>query len=681
MMRVFGCGLMLAASAWAQMFEHAPDAVRLRASVVKRFALSKQGNWQLLEAEKENGDRYRVWVETGPAGGAPVRYVAQDGDSPEAREYRHAVTGEAVLPAMLPWKQLWPEVTTGGAGTARYLGHRYVKNDGAATAAAAVFAPPPTGARVVLLRPDLLVGQPHNTRQRDETRRFDQSDYEYVKLTREDYRAMAEAGVNCVNVDAEQLKWAEELGLYYWGPGGAGLKFPEMLYRSQYLGPTIFLDEPAVGTRDHVLRPRLAKDPAFRRAITPQAALAEFQKHYAEVLEKGAPAALRKSLERRPDVDLGDLKELVQHNLYSWETMPDTALWQLAQDARMPEAFVFEPPGRIGARRTLPEIDMTYGVTLPPDDPRALTSILYGFLRGAARATGKQWGVSIYGQVDRADAPFWLTHAYDLGATRFFFWSSYQLACVPFGEVLAHARHLQAHARQQPRRDLTRLRRAAETAILLPPGYGLGHVQTGKGSLWGINELNLERVNRRGVKHRVVMSNFFREIERAWRAGESFDLMWDVAGVKVDRYRKVARVREEQPLRAPLASPPEGEAPRLTVLIVAPRGAQARVEETTAPVWYTIGADDEGVYRNAAVAWEWFGPGEEDYVYLMPDKLKPDTRAVAGGGVWEASTQLPVEREGRYRLRAATVDRAGRSTVVWRDVTVVRGADGQLTAR
>ena len=53
----------------------------------------------------------------------------------------------------------------------------------------------------------------------------------------------------------------------------------------------------------------------------------------------------------------------------------------------MPEAFVFEPPGRIGARRTLPEIDMTYGVTLPPDDPRALTSILYGFLRGAARAT------------------------------------------------------------------------------------------------------------------------------------------------------------------------------------------------------------------------------------------------------------------------------------------------------
>lgn len=669
MMRVVISGLILSAGLAAQVFEHVAGAPPLRASVVKRFVLSREGAWQLLEAAKQNGELYRVWVEAG-SGDVVGRYLVQEGEA-APREYRHAVTGEAVLPAMLPWKQLWPEVA---GRAARYLGHSYVASGGGGS-----FVPPPANARVVLLRPDMLVGQPHNTRQKDETRRFDQSDYEYVRLTREDYRTMAEAGVNCVNADAEQLVWADELGQYYWGPGGAGLRFPELLYRSQYLGPALFLDEPAVGTRDHVLRPRLAKDEAFRRAITPQIALEEFKKHYAEVLEKGAPAALRKSLAKREDVDLGDWK-IVQHNLYSWETMPDTALWQLSQNAAVPEAFVFEPPGRIGARRTLPEMNMTYGVTLPADDPRALTSILYGFLRGAARATGKQWGVSIYGQVDRADAPFWLTNAYDLGATRFFFWSSYQLACVPFGEVLAHARHLQAHARQQPRRDLARLRRAAETAILLPPGYGLGHVQTGKGSLWGINELNLERVNRRGVKHRVVMSNFFRAMERAWRAGESFDLLWDLAGVKLDGYRKVVRVQEEDRLEPPVATV-AGEAPRLTVAIVPPRGARARVEETSAAeVWYTIGADDEGVYRNAAVAWELFGPGEEDYVYLMPEKLKPDTRAVASG-VWEAATVLPVQREGKYRLRAATVDRAGRSTVVWREVTVTRGADGLLTAR
>ena len=73
--------------------------------------------------------------------------------------------------------------------------------------------------------------------------------------------------------------------------------------------------------------------------------------------------------------------------------------YQLSQDPSVPEAMVFEPPGRIGTRRTMPEIDMTYGVQIPPDDPKALPAIIFGFLRGAARLTEKNWGVSIYGAV------------------------------------------------------------------------------------------------------------------------------------------------------------------------------------------------------------------------------------------------------------------------------------------
>ncbi len=41
-------------------------------------------------------------------------------------------------------------------------------------------------------------------------------------------------------------------------------------------------------------------------------------------------------------------------------------------------------------------------------NPAHLAGILFGFLRGAARAAEKDWGVSIYGAVDRADAP-WLS--------------------------------------------------------------------------------------------------------------------------------------------------------------------------------------------------------------------------------------------------------------------------------
>src|SRR4051812_24644186 len=84
-------------------------------------------------------------------------------------------------------------------------------------------------------------------------------------------------------------------------------------------------------------------------------------------------------------------------------------------------------------------------------------------------------------KLDRADAPWLLTHAYDLGATHFFFWDNYQSACVPYSECLALARHLQAHSQSHPERNLARLKRAAEVAILLPPGYDLGHTLMGRG--------------------------------------------------------------------------------------------------------------------------------------------------------------------------------------------------------
>src|SRR3979490_893554 len=132
---------------------------------------------------------------------------------------------------------------------------------------------------------------------------------------------------------------------------------------------------------------------------------------------------------------------------------------------------------------------MTYGCQLPVDDPRNLADIIYGFLRGAARLTDKDWGMSIYGAVDRADAPWFLTHAYDLGATRFFFWDNAGMACVPYPECVALARNLKARAESNPDRDLYQLNHAAEVAILLPPGYNLGHVHLGKGNLWGLGEL------------------------------------------------------------------------------------------------------------------------------------------------------------------------------------------------
>jgi len=481
-------------------------------SVVQTFTLAlgpleeKKGTnfqWLHLQASKVNGEQFSVWILTERYPPASVtaarettaRYILQEGNT-EPLEFCDRFSGEAVLPSLGAWKHLFPRVTDSissdglFAKKIKYLGNVYLleKLEDSKTMSQ------PVDIKILKLLPDVLIGVPHNTKQKDETRRYDDSDYELIRLTKEDYDEMIEAGMNCLRVDKEQAGWIEHREVFYWGIGGEQVNYPECLYRSNYLGPILFLDEPAVCTRDHVVRPRLRKDQEFRKAITPQIVLEEFQKYFHKAKYQGNPTALLRGLSARPDVDVGEM-EFLQQNLYTWETMISSALHQLGEgnSRQPPSSMVFEPPGRVGTLRTIPEMNMAYLCQIPVGNPKNLTGIIYGFLRGAARLTNKGWGTSIYGQVDRADS-----------ANMFFFWDSYRLACVPYNECLALARNLRAHAESHPYRDLKKLRKAAEIAILLPPGYNLGHVYLGKGNLWGLGELNLERLNREGIKYRTV---------------------------------------------------------------------------------------------------------------------------------------------------------------------------------
>lgn len=682
----------------------------LAGTVVRHFQLESApahpshdpaARWFSLHATQANASSFRVWClvrgdqprTRGEAHQRIARYILQMGTG-KPTEFRHPVTGGAVLPSAVGWPDLWPKntdtKTTGNDADewfpnhVDYLGHLYQRKS-------AVTIPgglEPVEPRIVPLRPDLWLGVPSNQRTRDGIRRYDGSEYEMVRLTRDDYAEMAAAGMTCVRVDAEQRPWIEDLPLFYWGVGGADVPFPASMYDSRYLGPALFLDEPAVHTRDSVIRPQLAKDPAYRKSIRPRLAFEAFQETFRHAWQEGAANTLMKGFAARSDVDLGTMT-FRQSNLYSWETMISTAAYQLSQDPDVPSAIVFEPPGRLGTWRTLPEMNMSYGCQIPVDDPKAFTSILYGFLRGAARLTDKAWGVSIYGAVDRADAPWFLTHAYDLGATRFFFWDNYQLACVPYRECLDLARHLRRHVENRPDRDLERLRAAAEVAILLPPGYNLGHVHMGKGNLWGVTELNLERLNDQGVTYRVVMSQFFLEIERCLRLGISFDLLWDLPGFLPQDYREVVRIRENgtveiasagetRPQILPHARTPErpaGSPPHLSVHLSSTEGAaplsitaRAIVEETSAPVFYTHGADPAGVHHNAAVAWELYGPEEEDQRALPPPRMRPNVTRT--GTRREITTNFTLDQPGAYRLRVSSVDVAGRSAVEWIPIAV-----------
>ena len=676
-----------------------PNAVVKTLTVAIGSVEEKAGvpyQWICLRATKISGEKFAVWLlsESVPSADLKVsrattyRYILQIGDDTPL-EFRDRFTGEPVLPGLGAWQYLFPrpaDKTTQSnlfPQTVKYLGHTYRL----ARISDSTESDAPPGTEILSLRPDALIGPPSNTRQVDETRRYDMSDYEIKSLTEVDYDEMITAGINCVRVDAEQVKWVKNRNVFYWGIDAATLGYPECLYRSNYLGPALFMDEPAVCTRDHVLRPKLEEDSAFRKAVTPQLAFEAFQNYFHTAKYDGAPTRLCKGLEAHPDVDLGDM-EFLQENLYTWETIISSAAYQLSEgNTETPAAIVFEPPGRVGTMRTLPEMNMTYGCQIPIDNPKNLASILYGFLRGAARQTDKGWGMSIYGQVHRADA-FWLqTHAYDLGARHFHYWDNYQLACVPYGEVLALSRNLSAHVESHPHRNLDALRKAAEIVILLPPGYNLGHVEMGRGNLWGVGELNLERPNREGIKYRTVMHNFFTEIERAIRLGIAFDLIWDLEGFTLSDYREIVRIREdgkvevhegsETTLHEGARTPtrPTGTPPTLTVDVSIPQTdiplevrACATITKGSASVYYTRGADASGIYNNEMVLCELFGPEEEDYLFL--NREHSEIRIEQTETIAKAEIRFSLKHPGNYRLRAATVDMAGRTAVEWETISI-----------
>ncbi|MBL8228046.1 MAG: hypothetical protein JNL98_06200 [Bryobacterales bacterium] len=107
--------------------------------------------------------------------------------------------------------------------------------------------------------------------------------------------------------------------------------------------------------------------------------------------------------------------------------------------------------------------------------------------------------------------------------------------------------------------------------------------------------------------------------------------------------------------------------------------ATATISSSTSTIYYTTGADPSGVYHNAMVAWELYGPEPVDYRFLQSPNVKPHVNGDSSGAL--VSLNFTVERPGKYRLRAATVDRVGRSRVLWVPFSVVSGLGGLQLAR
>jgi hypothetical protein len=181
------------------------------------------------------------------------------------------------------------------------------------------------------------------------------------------------------------------------------------------------------------------------------------------------------------------------------------------------------------------------------------------------------------------------------------------------------------------------------------------------------------------------MSNFLVEIERCIRLGIAFDLFWDLENLSMDDYREIVTVREDGKVNvfkdgkstlyesARTPERPEGIPPQLSVEVLKAGNtvpytvtARAKVIEGSAPVFYTKGADKNGVHNNQYVLWELYGPEEEDYADLLAETWS--VSVYEKDNHTEVEMKFTIDRPGNYRLRAATSDVAGRSTVVYENI-------------
>ncbi|MBN2507179.1 MAG: hypothetical protein JXQ71_10830 [Verrucomicrobia bacterium] len=502
----------------------------------------KTWQWWQLEARAEAGQdapplfQVRGLTSADPlaAGRARLefaRYMVRFPELRETLEYWNRPAGGARVPAWRDFDRcfvpraapaaLWQR---GVPETCEYLGHVLTLVHAGGTEAWAAWA----DANRLELDPELLVGTGRSFKDR-EGRRLPQQparqDYHYVPFTEADYREMIEAGINLFLVTPAQERWVRAAPVFYLrGAGGnPPLRYPADLYRANYAGEVMFMDEPSI------LMVGEKRIHNTLRYFSDAAALIEKRTRATyESAEHYGAYALEKAL-RGQGVNFGDMR-LEQWDYPSWETLYDTTFYQmkgggngLVHEGR----YQLEPFDRAIAAFT-GEMRRHTGAEL--------LQYHYAFLRGGTRPFGKFWGTAIYGQCDTNLAPLAVTMAYDLGARYVWFWTSDHDHHVPWIEQIALARTLKEHARRHPRPSLATRPPPVDTAIAIPNGYFLS-----LDNLWWVRVLDKEGRNEASRHYRRLMKRALDAAHGCMDRGESFDLTVD-DGRPIEGYRRVVRV-------------------------------------------------------------------------------------------------------------------------------------------
>jgi len=500
--------------------------------------------WQLSVRKEDDGKgepifRLRALTSRDPlsGGSAPPRidrYILRIPETGETLEYGDVHTKRALLPAwrsfrthFVPRRARASREQDGVPETAEYVGHVltliYVGHD--------VPWESWEDAKRLDLDPEILVGTGRNFRD-SELRRLPQEpqrqNYTYIPFIESEYPTMIEAGINLFIVSPEQEVWVRGKPVFYLrgAEKDTAARYPADLYRSNYIGPVMFMDEPSIiMVGDKHIHNTL-------RYFTDAAALItrRVEARYRAAGSYGA-YELEKTLQNQ-GINFGAMR-LMQSDYPAWETLYDTAYYQLAGGLA---GIVHE-----GRYRLAPfdrAIERWTG-TPKKHTARELLRYHFAFLRGAARSFGKSWGTSIYGQCDPAISPEAVTLAYDMGARYVWFWTSDHDHHMPWPEQLELARTLRDHAKAHPRLSIRAKPPVLDKVIAIPHGYFLSIE-----NLWWVRALDKEGKNEASQRYARLMRRAHEAIEEALAKDEDFDITVD-DGRPFDDYRQVVRVSDD----------------------------------------------------------------------------------------------------------------------------------------
>ena len=476
------------------------------------------------------------------------RYLLTDEDG-AVFEYVDAATGVALLPKLGLFTHLTPRAASvddpGRPLFERgsWLG-KPVHRGGAGTGASPAEV---SGARRLVLDPEVLVGTSRSFRDDGSGRLYEPSpewnrdgpDYQYVELDGDDYAAMIEAGFNIFRVPEDHLQWVRDEPVWFLVSGGFGTR-PDLLFRPNFFGAVMYMDEPAIRA--------MAFDGMFRHFRDPGKA-AEVVVELTRRRYHGDGGYGRRHLQRLLAGDGWDLgaMEIPQPDYPVWETVASACWYEMEAGAA---GWCME--GRYQpawfARLMRDELGVDF-----PDDAEATIRFHQAFFTGAARRFGARWGVAIYGQMDPGAAELLFPIAYEQGATYFWFWTSDHAHHVPFEEQLGHARALRRQAAAHPRRDPGG--RGAGVAVALPWGYLLDHYQLKRytyhgetfrrGRMWWSREMEMTDENREGAAYGQVLAAAASQAAELLRAGTAFDFVYLRRGEAAPSgYAEVRRVLE-----------------------------------------------------------------------------------------------------------------------------------------